>query len=250
MNDWLDKFRDDRPKRPGGERREERPERPGRPERRERPERVEPSGREDDPRWLDRFSDDGNRPPRPKGPPPQQPGGPQGPQGRPPQGQREPGRPRPPQQPSPQSSQPPRPRPAPQAAPQMPGGPGRRPQDVAIFAGLMALSLALGLTATALAYPYMAPEVSALQILLPDLLALAVVGAFVFLVWGMRQFWAVWILLAFCAVRFLLYVPTFFHIDSVAIKLLTSFYFILQGAAFWFVFTPVSRNWFGKPRRK
>ncbi len=115
-----------------------------------------------------------------------------------------------------------------------------------LFAALMALSLTLGLTATAIAYPRLAGIASPLEILLPDILVLVLTGAFVYLAAGLRQLWAVWLLAAFCVVRFLLYVPTFFHIESVSVRLLTSIYFILQAAAFWFAFTPQSRRWFGK----
>ncbi len=84
---------------------------------------------------------------------------------------------------------------------------------------------------------------------LPDILVIAVTGAFVYLAAGIRQSWAVWLLIVFCAVRLFLYVPTFFHIESVSVRLLTVVYFVLQAAAFWFAFTPQSRRWFGKARK-
>ena len=74
-------------------------------------------------------------------------------------------------------------------------------------------------------------------------------GGFVYLVAGMRQGWAVWLLIAFCAVRLILYVPTFFHIESVSVRLLTAVYFILQAAAFWFVFTPAAKRWLAGAKR-
>jgi hypothetical protein len=49
--------------------------------------------------------------------------------------------------------------------------------------------------------------------------------------------------MAFCLLRFLLYVPTFFHIESISVRLMTACYFLLQAAAFWFVFTPAARQW-------
>ncbi len=112
----------------------------------------------------------------------------------------------------------------------------------------MATSLVLGLTATAVAYPRLSQAVSGLEILLPDFVVISLIGGFVYLVAWLRQFWAVWLLAAFCLVRFLLYVPTFFHIESISVRLMTACYFMLQAAAFWFVFTPSARHWL-KARR-
>jgi hypothetical protein len=117
------------------------------------------------------------------------------------------------------------------------------PQEIQIFAGLMATSLVLGLTATAVAYPRLSQAVSGLEILLPDIVVIALVGGFVYLVAWLRQFWAVWLLGVFCLLRFLLYVPTFFHIYSISVRLMTACYFVLQAAAFWFVFSPAARAW-------
>lgn len=164
-----------------------------------------------DPRWLEKFRDDRQQ----RGQRPQQPQRPQRPQ--------EPRDPR---------------------IPKMrPPAPGTRPQEVLIFAGLMAASLVLGLTATAVAYPRLSQAVSAIEILLPDFVVISLVGGFVYLVAWLRQFWAVWLLGVFCLLRFLLYVPTFFHIDSISVRLMTACYFVLQAAAFWFVFTPAARAW-------
>jgi hypothetical protein len=121
--------------------------------------------------------------------------------------------------------------------------PIERPQSMMLFAALMSVSLVLGLTATAIAYPRLARFVTPVEILLPDVMVIAIIGAFVYLVAGLRQRWAVWLLALFCAVRLLLYVPTFIHIEPVTVQVLTAFYFILQAAAFWFVFTPTSRRW-------
>lgn len=125
-----------------------------------------------------------------------------------------------------------------------------RPQSILLFAALMSASLVLGLTATGIAYPRLARFVSPVEILLPDVMVIAIIGAFVYLVAGLRQRWAVWLLAIFCAVRFLLYVPTFIHIEPVTVQGLTAFYFILQAAAFWFVFTPPSRRWLGQKQAK
>jgi hypothetical protein len=159
------------------------------------------------PRWLDKFRDD--------------------------QAPREP-------RPQPREQQPRDPR-IPKMLP--PGTTTARPQEILIFGGLMATSLVLGLTATAVAYPRLSQAVSGLEILLPDFVVISLIGGFVYLVAWLRQFWAVWLLAAFCLVRFLLYVPTFFHIESISVRLMTACYFMLQAAAFWFVFTPPARHW-------
>jgi len=164
-----------------------------------------------DPRWLEKFRDD----PKARDPRSQQPQRPQRPQ--------EPRDPRIPKMPPP--------------------APGAWPQEILIFAGLMATSLVLGLTATAVAYPRLSQAVSGLEILLPDIVVIALVGGFVYLVAWLRQAWAAWMLGAFCLLRFLLYVPTFFHIDSISVRLMTACYFLLQAAAFWFVFTPAAKQW-------
>jgi hypothetical protein len=121
--------------------------------------------------------------------------------------------------------------------------PGAWPQEVVIFGGLMAASLVLGFTATIIAYSKLSPAMSALEILLPDFVVTSLVGGFVYLVAWQRQFWAVWLLGVFCLLRFLLYVPSFFHIDSMSLRLMTACYFVLQAAAFWFVFRPAARDW-------
>lgn len=131
-----------------------------------------------------------------------------------------------------------------------PPAPRERPQSILLFAALMSASLVLGLTATGIAYPRLARFVTPVEILLPDVMVIAIIGAFVYLVAGLRQRWAVWLLAIFCAVRFLLYVPTFIHIEPVTVQALTAFYFILQAAAFWFVFTPSSRRWLGRAPAK
>jgi hypothetical protein len=101
----------------------------------------------------------------------------------------------------------------------------------------------LGFTATIVAYSKLSPAMSALEILLPDFVVTSLVGGFVYLVAWQRQFWAVWLLGVFCLLRFLLYVPSFFHIDSMSLRLMTACYFVLQAAAFWFVFRPEARDW-------
>lgn len=217
MNNWLDKFRDDRSK-------------------------------SSDPRWLEKFRDDPkSRPPRPE-----QRNDPRGD----PRAERAPGkappRDNPPRQQPREGAREGRPLPRPQGAPGKPQAqPGLwgRPQDILLFAGLMGLSLVLGLAATGIALPRLAEIASPLEILLPDLLVITVTGGFVYLVAGLRQGWAVWLLIAFCAVRFILYVPTFFHIESVPVRLLTAVYFILQAAAFWFVFTPAAKRWLAGAKR-
>jgi hypothetical protein len=128
--------------------------------------------------------------------------------------------------------------------------PGERPQSILLFAALMSASLVLGLTATGIAYPRLARFVTPVEILLPDVMVIAIIGAFVYLVAGLRQRWAVWLLALFCVVRFVLYVPTFVHLEPVTLQVLTTFYFILQAAAFWFVFTPPSRRWLAQKPAK
>jgi hypothetical protein len=176
-----------------------------------------------DPRWLEKFRDDQ----QPRGERPQQPQRAQ-------QSQR------------PQRPQEPRDRRIPRMPPP---APSTWPQEILIFAGLMATSLVLGLTATAVAYPRLSQAVSGIEILLPDIVVIALVGGFVYLVAWLRQSWAVWLLGTFCLLRFLLYVPTFFHIDSISVRLMTACYFLLQAAAFWFVFTPLSRRWLAQGGR-
>lgn len=161
-----------------------------------------------DPRWLDKFRDDPkSRDPR--------------------QQQREP-RPRDPRDPR---------------LPKMPPPAAARPQEILIFGGLMATSLVLGLTATAVAYPRLSQVMSGLEILLPEIMVILLIGGFIYLVAWLRQFWAVWLLVVFCVVRFLLYVPTFLNIESIFVRMLTVSYFILQAAAFWFVFAPAAKQW-------
>lgn len=126
--------------------------------------------------------------------------------------------------------------------------PSSRPHDILLFAALMSLSLVIGLTATAIAYPRLAEIASPVQILLPDILVIAIVGAFVYLIAGMRQQWAVWVLGVFCAARLLMYLPTLPHIATTALQLLSAFYFVLQAAAFWFAFTPETRRWLKRER--
>jgi hypothetical protein len=229
LKNWLDKFRDDRSK-------------------------------SSDPRWLEKFRDDA----KPQAPRSEQRNDPRGD----PRAERAPGK-APPRDMPPRKDSPPRdnalrpqppregaregrPMPRPQAIPGRPQAqPMRwgRPQDILLFAGLMGLSLVLGLAATGIALPRLAEIASPLEILLPDLLVIAVTGGFVYLVAGMRQGWAVWLLIAFCGVRLILYVPTFFHIESVSVRLLTAVYFILQAAAFWFVFTPAAKRWLAGAKR-
>jgi hypothetical protein len=182
--------------------------------------------------WLDKFDDDPREPKRP----------------------RDPRSPRPPRwldkfrddkvprEPRPQPREQ-RPRDAriPKMSP--PGTSTARPQEILIFGGLMAVSLVLGLIATSVAYPRLSRAMSGLEILLPEFVVILLIGGFVYLVAWLRQFWAVWILVAFCAVRFFLYVPTFLNIESVFVKMLTVCYFMLQAAAFWFVFTPAAKQW-------
>src|SRR4029078_12237477 len=107
-----------------------------------------------------------------------------------------------------------------------PPAPVTGPQEILIFAGLMAASLVLGLTATAVAYPRLSQAVSGLEILLADIVGVALFGGFVYLVAWLRQAWAVWMLGAFCLLRFLLYVPTFFHIDSISVRLMKDRHFL------------------------
>ncbi len=133
--------------------------------------------------------------------------------------------------------------PGPAGRPQPQAGLWGRPQEILLFAILMGLSLVLGLAATAIALPRLSDIAPPMEILLPDILVLAVTGGFVYVVVGLRQYWAVWLLVAFCGVRFLLYVPTFFNIESISAQLLTAVYFIVQAAAFWFAFTPASKRW-------
>jgi len=224
-DDWLDKFRDDRQK-------------------------PKPS----EPGWLGRFRDDSKeRGPRREAPaerqPPSRNAPHQAPRNAPPAQPPSPPRGRPmPRNAPPQGA--PRENIAPKGAgpksvpqPQTPRGLWGRPQDILVFVSLMALSLALGLSTTALALPRLMEIASPLEILLPDVLVIAVTGGFVYAVAGLRQSWAVWLLIVFCVVRFVLYVPTFFHIDSVTVRMLTAMYFILQAAAFWFVFTPAAKRW-------
>jgi hypothetical protein len=247
-DDWLDKFRDDRQKpKPASK----------------------PQPKQDAPGWLERFRDDAREgAPRHEVPPERQPrneprrdrdpgrgpgseprSGPPAQPGSPPRGRPVPRNAPPPQgavrqrsQDRPSQDRQPRPSGIP-LQPQTSRGLWGRPRDILVFASLMALSLALGLSATALALPRLMEIASPLEILLPDFLVITVCGGFVYLVAGWRQSWAVWLLIAFCLVRFALYVPTFFHIDSVTVRMLTAMYFILQAAAFWFVFTPAAKRW-------
>ena len=246
-DDWLDKFRDDRQK-PASKPKQDAPgwlERFRDDSREGAPRREAPAERQPQPRHEPRRDRDPGRGPgsEPRSAPAAQPASP--PRGRPtprhappPQGAaRQPSQDRPP-------PDRPQPRPA-QAAPQpqTPRGLWGRPRDILVFASLMALSLALGLSATSLALPRLIEIAAPLEILLPDFLVITVCGGFVYLVAGWRQSWAVWLLIVFCVVRFALYVPTFFHIDSVTVRMLTAMYFILQAAAFWFVFTPAAKRW-------
>jgi hypothetical protein len=126
--------------------------------------------------------------------------------------------------------------------------PPARPRDILLFAALMALSLVLGIAATAVAYPRLAAIASPLQILLPDILVTAIVGGFVWLVAGLRRQWAVWVLGLFCAARLLMYLPALPHIATAGLQLLSALYFVAQAAAFWFAFTPESRRWLKRRR--
>jgi hypothetical protein len=260
-DDWLDKFRDDRQK-------------------------PKPDPDSSGPGWLERFRDDSNessprrgaqadRPPPPRNAPHQAPRRDAGRDFR--QGSGSEPRNASPAQPAPLPRQRPMPRnvpppgapreggapkgATPKAMPQPRSRPSEaarqpqahglwgRPQDILIFVSLMALSLALGLSTTALALPRLMEIASPLEILLPDILVIAVTGGFVYLIAGLRQSWAIWLLIVFCIARFILYVPTFFHIDSVTVRMLTAMYFILQAAAFWFVFTPAAKRWLRAARK-
>jgi hypothetical protein len=267
-DDWLDKFRDDRqkpkpaskPSGPGWLERFRDDSKPGAP-RREGPAKGEPPARgiprpqgqesRQEPRQAPRSESrrDASRDPDRdfnRGPANDPRNAPHVPPSSPPRGRAVPRN-------APQGAAPkPQPAPRPSGAspqPQMPRGLWGRPRDILVFVSLMALSLALGLSATALALPRLMEIASPLEILLPDLLVIAVCGGFVYAVAGLRQSWAVWLLIVFCVVRFVLYVPTFFHIDSVTVRMLTAVYFILQAAAFWFVFTPAAKHWLRAARK-
>jgi hypothetical protein len=166
-----------------------------------------------DPRWLDKFHDDPDRP-----------------------------RPHPSQQPQ---------RPNQQKRPEPPKPPTgqERPQSIMLFAALMAFSLVIGLTATAIALPHLAAGVSAWDILIPDVIVIAIIAALVALIAWLRFGWAVWLLAAFCAIRFVMFLPGLPHIATLQLQSISVFYFILQGAAFWFVFRPASRNWLQQKRQ-
>lgn len=163
-----------------------------------------------DPRWLDKFPDDPDRP-----------------------------RPRPSQRPPPGSKRPEQPKP--------PGG-QERPQGIMLFAALMAFSLVIGLTATAIALPHLASGVSPWDILIPDMIVIAIIGSLVALVAWLRFGWAAWLLAAFCAVRFVMFLPGLPHIPTLQLQSIGVFYFILQGAAFWFLFRPASQRWLKQKR--
>lgn len=195
-----------------------------------------------EPRWLDRFRDDPvkGEPERPAGPGPQP-----KPQVRPTHPSRPPQhlKPRPalPLQPKRPPHRQQRPRPEPHLS--------RRPRDILLFAALMSLSLVLGLAAIAIVYPGLAEFASPVQILLPDILVISITGTFIYLIAELRQQWAVWVLGLFCAVRLLMYLPTFPHIATAWLQLLTATYFVLQAAALWFLFTPDARRWLKGRRR-
>lgn len=107
----------------------------------------------------------------------------------------------------------------------------------------MSLSLVLGLAIIAIVYPGLAELAPPVQILLPDILVISITGTFIYLVAELRQQWAAWMLAVFCAVRLVMYLPTFWHIAAPGLQLLTSLYFVLQAAALWFLFTPAARRW-------
>lgn len=162
-----------------------------------------------DPRWLDKFPDDPDRPR-------------QRPSQRPHQQKR-------PEQPKPPAGQ-------------------EMPQSIMLFAALMAFSLVIGLTATAIALPHLAEGVPAWELLIPDVIVIAIIGTLVALIAWLRFGWAVWLLAAFCAIRFVMFLPGLPHIATLQLQSISVFYFILQGAAFWFVFRPASRNWLQQKR--
>jgi hypothetical protein len=122
------------------------------------------------------------------------------------------------------------------------------PRSMLMFVYLLAASLALGLFTVAATYSAQAQLLSLPEIVLPEVLTIALFSVFIWLAAFRRKQWALWTLLIFCTARLLFFMPSFLYV-KLWIQIITAVYFTLQATAFWFAFKPGSRRWFLKKIR-
>jgi hypothetical protein len=128
--------------------------------------------------------------------------------------------------------------------PEFHGGP---PRSVMMFVYLLAVSLAIGLFTVAANYSTLAQIASLPEIVLPEVLTIAFFAVLIWLAAWRRQQWALWALAIICAVRLLLFLPSFPYVP-LWVQVVTAIYFGLQAAAFWSVFQPAGRRWFTRKK--
>jgi hypothetical protein len=121
------------------------------------------------------------------------------------------------------------------------------PRSMLMFVYLLAASLALGLFTIAATYSAQAQLLSLPEIVLPEVITIALFGVFIWLAAFRRKQWALWVLLIFCAARFVFFVPSFLYVPR-WVQIVTAVYFGLQGVAFWFAFRATSRRWYARAR--
>jgi len=126
---------------------------------------------------------------------------------------------------------------------------GSPPHSLLIFVYLLAASLAIGLFTVAASYSVLAQIASLPEIVLPEVLTIACFAVLIWLAAWRRQQWALWVLAILCAVRLLLFLPSFPYV-VLWVQVLTAIYFGLQAAAFWCAFQPAARRWFTKKKVK
>jgi len=122
------------------------------------------------------------------------------------------------------------------------------PRSMLMFVYLLAASLALGLFTVAATYSAQAQLLSLPEIVLPEVITIALFSVFIWLAAFRQKQWALWTLLIFCTARLLFFLPSFVYV-KLWVQIITALYFTLQAAAFWFAFKPASRRWFVKKTR-
>jgi len=116
-----------------------------------------------------------------------------------------------------------------------------------MFVYLLAGSLALGLLTVAAGYSAQAHLVSLPEVVLPEVLTIAFFAILIWLSVWRRQQWALWTLAIVCAIRLLLFLPSFPYVPQ-WVQVATAIYFGLQAGAFWSAFQPVARRWFTRKK--
>jgi hypothetical protein len=124
---------------------------------------------------------------------------------------------------------------------------GSPPRSAMMFVFLLAASMALGLFTVAANYSVYAQLASLPEIVLPEVLVVALFSVLIWLAAWRRQQWALWTLAIICAVRLLLYLPSFPYVP-LWVQVVTAIYFGLQAAAFWSAFQPAARRWFTRKK--